>query len=137
MSQIIGRSTIESAQKSPPQLSGEFWTIGRFAILLAGTVLAAFPLVAIGSHTLFYRDFGAMWYRVNVYTRNSFLSGAIPLWNPFIHCGVPFQAQMGQWYPPLLLAIFFAHALVYERAAAGACDLGRSRHVLALEAFGN
>src|SRR4051794_543868 len=85
--------------------SGQQWTTRHFVVLLAGSLLAAFPKIAFGAHTLFYRDFGAMWYPVYSYTRDSILRGEIPVWNPYVHCGVPFQAQMGQWYPPLLASM--------------------------------
>jgi hypothetical protein len=77
----------------------------QFFVLLLIAIVAAFPTVVLGARTFFYRDFGAMWYPIFYYTRQSFLHGQLPLWNPYIHCGVPFQAQMGLWYPPLLLSM--------------------------------
>src|SRR4029079_5448899 len=111
-------ATAKLQNSDPP----EFWTLSRFALLLVVAVIACFPLVAIGSRTFFYRDFGTMWYPVYVYTRDSLLSGHLPLWNPYIDCGVPFQAQMGQWYPPLLLGLFLPmpwsiHALMLVHLA--------------------
>lgn len=70
-----------------------------FLLLLAAAVVAAFPQVAAGVHTFFYRDFGALGYPGAVFTRDALLRGEVPLWNPESHCGVPWLAQMGQWYP--------------------------------------
>ena len=71
-----------------------------FLALLAAALLAVFPDLALGIHTLFYRDFGGWSYPSAIFTRDALLHGELPLWNPESHCGVPWLAQMGQWYPP-------------------------------------
>ncbi len=77
----------------------EWLTTRSFLLLLAAALLASFPQVVLGLHTFFYRDFGALGYPGAVFTRDSLLRGQWPLWNPYSHCGVPWLAQMGQWYP--------------------------------------
>lgn len=85
---------------SDSQSNGAEWlTTRNFLLLLAAALLTAFPLVATGSHTFFYRDFGALGYPGAIFMHNSLLHGELPLWNPYSHCGVPWLAQMGQWYP--------------------------------------
>lgn len=71
-----------------------------FLLLLAAALLAAFPETALGIRSLFFRDFGALGYPGTVFTRDCLFNGEFPLWNPYSHCGVPWLAQMGQWYPP-------------------------------------
>lgn len=68
-----------------------------------------FPTVFLGIHSFFHRDFGALAYPIIHYSKESYLSGEIPLWNPLSHCGIPFLAQWGTMalYPPSLFYIFF------------------------------
>ncbi len=74
-----------------------------FALLLIATLFAAFPKVLLGIDTFYYRDFGFMCYPQAFYERESFLRGELPLWNPYICCGVPYMAQWGAWYPSYFL----------------------------------
>jgi Bacterial membrane protein YfhO len=85
--------------------SGGWATSRRFLWLLGAAIFAAFPLVATGGRTLFSRDFGALGYPGAVFLRDCLFRGELPLWNPDSHCGVPFLAQMGTWYPPGWLAL--------------------------------
>lgn len=78
----------------------EWLNYRTFSLLLAAALLAAFPGITLGFQTLFYRDFGALGYPGIFFTRASLWHGQFPLWNPYSHCGVPWLAQMGQWYPP-------------------------------------
>ena len=80
--------------------NADWLTTPTFLLLLAAALLVAFPEIALGTHTLFYRDFGALGYPGAAFTRNALFHGEFPLWNPESHCGVPWVAQMGQWYPP-------------------------------------
>ena len=79
--------------------ANEFWTPRRFLLVLAAVVLAIFPKVALGLTTFFFHDAGSLGYPGAFYFQQSILRGELPLWNPYSHCGVPFLAQMGQWYP--------------------------------------
>ncbi len=72
----------------------ETWfTLKRFAALLGVLILAAFPQVVLGSHTFYYRDFGAFGYPLAQFHRDCFWRGEWPLWNPLNNCGIPMLAQ--------------------------------------------
>jgi len=90
----------------PFRLHRKTSTTGAFVLMLACALFVCFPKIIIGTHTWFFRDYGAYLYPLNVFTRNSLLRGELPLWNPYSQCGVPHMAQLGSWYPPTLLAIF-------------------------------
>ena len=91
----------------PPTLdANKFWTTRQFLLLLAAALVVTFPEVALGFHTFFYRDFGALGYPGAIFAHDSLLHGELPLWDPYSHCGVPYLAQMGQWYPPGWLCYF-------------------------------
>ena len=66
---------------------------GRFAVLLAVCIFAAYPEVVLGARAFFFRDFGFFSYPLAYYHRQSFWRGEIPLWNPLSNCGIPFLAQ--------------------------------------------
>jgi len=84
----------------------EWLTTRTFLLILAAALIFAFPRVALGLHTFFYRDFGALGYPGSIFMRTSLLQGTLPLWDPYNHCGAPYLAQMGQWYPPAWLGCF-------------------------------
>ena len=86
-------------QPPPTPPANEFWTPRRFLLVLAAVVLAAFPKVALGLTTFFFHDYGALGYPGAFFFQQSIFHGELPLWNPYSHCGVPFLAQMGSWYP--------------------------------------
>src|SRR5881394_190293 len=71
----------------------EWFTPGRFALLLAGCIFAAYPEVVLGMQTFFFRDFGYFGYPLAFHHRESFWQGEVPLWNPLSNCGLPFLAQ--------------------------------------------
>jgi hypothetical protein len=84
----------------------EWLTLRLFLLVLAAALVAAFPRVALGLDTFFCRDFGALGYPGVIFLRDSLARGELPLWDPYSHCGVPYLAQMGQWYPPTWLCCF-------------------------------
>src|SRR5260221_12398329 len=73
----------------------DWLTPRRFAALLALLILAAFPKVALGSHSFVYRDYGGLGYPFIHYARESFWRGALPLSNRFTKCGEPSPPQLG------------------------------------------
>ena len=88
----------------------DMWlTPGRFALLLALSIFAAYPEVLLGSQTFYYRDFGFFGYPLAHYHRESFWHGEIPLWNPLNNCGLPFLAQWNTLvlYPGSLFYLLF------------------------------
>src|SRR6266496_3998461 len=84
-------------------------TPGRFALILAAGIFAAYPEVVLGMRTFFFRDFGNFGYPMAFHHRESFWRGEIPLWNPLNNCGLPFLAQWNTMtlYPGSLFYILF------------------------------
>ena len=80
---------------APHGTSPEWFTPGRFLILLALLITASYPMVLLGLETFYYRDYGVLAYPTIFYHRESFWRAEVPLWNPLSHCGVPFLAQWG------------------------------------------
>ncbi|HEY3760135.1 MAG TPA: YfhO family protein [Verrucomicrobiae bacterium] len=92
---------------SDPKSNDAGWLTTRsFLLLLAAALFAAFPQILLGTRTFFYRDFGALGYPGAVFNHDSLLRGELPLWDPYSHCGVPWLAQMGSWYPVQWLCYF-------------------------------
>ncbi|HUA67381.1 MAG TPA: hypothetical protein VMA13_02430, partial [Candidatus Saccharimonadales bacterium] len=81
------------------------WLAGLIAILL----FALYPGVILGTHSFFFRDFGAFTYPVAYYAHETFWRGQVPLWNPLDNCGVPFLAQWNTsvCYPLSLIYMIF------------------------------
>src|SRR5213593_1225918 len=90
-------------------LRDQWSTTGRFAIILAICIFAAYPEVLLGLQTFYYRDFGFFSYPLAHYHRESFWRGEIPLWNPLSNCGLPFLAQWNTLvlYPGSLFYLLF------------------------------
>lgn len=86
-----------------------WFTPGRFALLLALAIIAAFPEVVTGIASFVYRDYGIFSYPNAFYWRECFWQGKIPLWNPLSNCGIPFLAQWNTQvlYPPALFYLIF------------------------------
>lgn len=83
----------------------DWFSPGRFALLLAVLVIAKYPLVALGLKFFVVRDFGFFAYPLAYFQRAAFWHGSVPLWNPYNDCGVPFLAQWNTMplYPPALI----------------------------------
>src|SRR5262245_57094977 len=83
----------------------DWFSTGRFSLILALFVLASFPEVLLGVKSFVYRDFGLFSYPLAHHFRQSFWRGELPLWNPLNNCGIPFLAQWNTLvcYPPSLL----------------------------------
>ncbi|MDB6068422.1 MAG: hypothetical protein JWR26_4630 [Pedosphaera sp.] len=102
-------STPPENATAPGQLTREWLTPGRFALLLALLISVTFFDVVSGQGTFFYRDFGVFTYPVAHYQRECFWRGELPLWNPLNNFGVPFLAQWNTsaLYPPSLFYMVF------------------------------
>src|SRR6266403_2021876 len=87
----------------------EWFTPGRFALILAACIFAAYPEVVLGMRTFFFRDFGFFGYPLAFHHRDSFWRGELPLWNPLNNCGLPFLAQWNTMvlYPGSLFYLLF------------------------------
>ncbi len=85
--------------------AGDWLTRGRFALLLAALIFAAFPQVLLGLATFVVRDYGFFAYPLAYFQRQCFWRGELPLWDPYNNCGVPFLAQWNTMplYPPALV----------------------------------
>jgi hypothetical protein len=82
-----------------------WFTLWRFALLLALLVFAAFPQVILGLETFVVRDYGFFAYPLAHFQQDCFRHGELPFWNPYNNCGVPFLAQWNTMplYPPSLI----------------------------------
>jgi hypothetical protein len=87
-------------------VAGAWLTPGRFAILMLGLIVAAFPDLVFGAKTFLFRDYSLFGYPLAHYHRECFWRGEIPLWNPLNNCGLPFMAQWNTM-------IFYPLSLVY------------------------
>jgi hypothetical protein len=90
----------------PPAFAPTQWfSPGRFALILGALIFASFPQVLLGLQTFVVRDFGFFAYPLAHYQRECFWRGELPLWNPYNNCGAPFLAQWNTMplYPPALV----------------------------------
>ena len=73
-------STEQAHQPGNDRMLVDLWLPpGRFALLLALSIFAAYPEVLLGLQTFYYRDFGFFGYPLAHYHRESFWRGEIPL----------------------------------------------------------
>src|SRR5437763_4819765 len=93
MCQSPGHMVSEKSQPGTAPPADQWFTLRRFALLLAAFILAMFPDIILGGRTFIFRDFGLFGYPLAYHFRESFWRGEIPLWNPLSHCGIPFLAQ--------------------------------------------
>lgn len=92
-------STVQDKNIAKPS-PGNNWLTPRISIsLIAVALVAVFWQVIIGADVFFYRDAGALGYPMEFFQKQSLAHGQLPLWDPYNHCGVPFLAQWGRWYP--------------------------------------
>jgi hypothetical protein len=99
---------VEATSSAGRKASAEWFTAGRFALLLAAMFLASFPEVILGEATFVHRDYGRYSYPVMFHGQQSFWRGEVPFWNPLSYCGAPFLAQWSTLvlYPPGLFNQF-------------------------------
>jgi hypothetical protein len=96
-----------SAAREQPQIAEDWFTPGRFALLLFAFIALAFPEVLLDAKTFVFRDYGLFTAPVAWHLRDSFWHGELPLWNPLSNCGLPFLAQWNTvaLYPLSLLYV--------------------------------
>lgn len=87
------KSTAASARFIEGASGCDWFTPGRFALVLALLIAATFATLLAGFDALAYFDAGQFAYPVAYYHRESFWHGELPLWNPLNSCGIPFLAQ--------------------------------------------
>ena len=64
------------------------------AVILAVAVCAFYSVFLTGKRVSPGADLVNMFLPMKALTREAFASGVVPLWNPYIFCGVPFMATM-------------------------------------------
>jgi hypothetical protein len=89
----------------PANRDFNWFTPGRFALLLALLVFASFPQVILGMQTFVARDYGFFACPLAHFQKDCFWHGLLPFWDPYNNCGVPFLAQWNTMplYPPSLI----------------------------------
>jgi len=82
-----------------------WFTPGRFALLLALLIFATFPQVLLGLQTFVVRDYGFFAYPLAHFQQECFRHSQLPFWDPCNNCGVPFLAQWNTMplYPPSVI----------------------------------
>lgn len=67
--------------------------------------------VLFGNKVFAHRDLTRYFYPLREFSRNEFLSGGIPLWNPYIHCGSPHLAELqtAVFYPLSVIYLLFSY----------------------------
>ncbi|MBM3978713.1 MAG: hypothetical protein FJ304_00230 [Planctomycetes bacterium] len=109
--------------------------IRPYLVLALLWLLYFHPLVLRPAHTLFapYSDFLAEHLPAKLFLNREWrATGALPLWNPYHFCGVPFvhDIQVGAFYPPNAVVY-----LVPGRAVGAALSWVIALHVLAAGIF--
>jgi hypothetical protein len=96
---------VAAPSRARKDTTGDWLSLGRFAVGLAVLVFAAFPQVLLGLQTFVVRDYGFFVFPLAYYQRECFWQGQLPLWNPYNNCGIPFLAQWNTMslYPPALI----------------------------------
>ncbi len=89
----VERTPTSPTSDAPTRRADEWFTRGRFALVLAALLFATFPGVFLGTGAFFYRDYGFLGYPFVFYARECFWNGELPMWNPYVNCGAPFLAQ--------------------------------------------
>ena len=82
------------------------WPFLVFALL---TAICYFPILASSTDEIIDTgDIRKYFYWLHQYSREHLLAGRLPLWNPYIYCGVPFAAnpQASVFYLPSWIHLF-------------------------------
>ena len=71
------------------------------ALLFLILPILAFPELIFGNRTLYWSDLSWMHYPRRIFAAGEWLSGRIPLWDPYQHNGMPLlaESQVGVLYP--------------------------------------
>lgn len=84
-------------------------------VLFAGTLLF-FSDVLFRNEIFIHRDLLRFFYPLREFSRAQFLSGKIPLWDPYIHCGSPHLAELQTcvFYPLSIIYQFFSYPRAFN-----------------------
>ena len=86
------------------------WGWAKSAIpifILAGLALVFFSDVLFNGKIFIHRDLSRFFYPLREFSASQFLTGKVPLWNPYIQCGSPHLAE-------LQTCVFYPLSLVYS-----------------------
>lgn len=90
--------------------------------IVAGLFCWIFAGALFGSGVFAFRDAGSYYYPLLKFVRDQWLSGRVPLWNPYENLGVPLAANAtaGVFYPgTALLLLPIAYAWAYKLVILG------------------
>ena len=84
-----------------------------FLAIILGLALLFFSRILFGSYLFAYRDFHRYFYPTRLFTASWIREGIIPLWNPYLHSGIPHLAnlQSAIFYPFSLLTYLLPYHL--------------------------
>ncbi|HAV43307.1 TPA: hypothetical protein DCX15_04755 [bacterium] len=76
-----------------------------FLLIIGGMVILFFSRAIFSNDTFVYRDFFRYFYPTRYFAWESIRNGIIPLWNPYLYCGIPFLADLQSciFYPPSII----------------------------------
>ena len=79
--------------------------------ILAALGCIFFSETLFGNKIFIHRDLGRFFYPLREFSAREFLSGKIPLWDPFIHCGSPHLAELQTcvFYPLSIIYLLFPY----------------------------
>ena len=125
----------------------------RYLALLLILPFCAFPEIIFGQQTLYWTDLTWIHYPRHTFAAQEWLTGRVPLWDPYEDTGIPLlaESQVGVLYPPSLLfllpvtpsralALFillhFSLAAIFTYLLAQACNLSPPAATLAALSYG-
>jgi len=93
---VIVLTDVSPMNKSEISISSQtlaFPSSRAFAAILGLLLFLFLPSVFLGFQSFVFRDYGLACYPMAHFFRQSVWEGQIPLWNPYVDCGMPFMAQ--------------------------------------------
>ncbi len=84
--------------------------IDKYSILAISVIVIIFFGYVLFSDQMFvYRDFHRYFYPIRQFASEAIKGGILPLWNPYLYCGMPFLAepQTAIFYPLSLITYIF------------------------------
>jgi hypothetical protein len=77
-------------------------------LVLAGVVFIFFGNILFSNNTFGYRDIYLFVYPSKIFATSCIRDGILPLWNPYVYCGMPFMAILShQLLYPLSFIIYY------------------------------
>ncbi|MDO8603300.1 MAG: YfhO family protein [Candidatus Omnitrophota bacterium] len=84
--------------------------------ILAGLALVFFSDVLFQAKIFIHRDLSRFFYPLREFSAAQFLTGKVPLWNPYIQCGSPHLAELqtSVFYPPSIVYSLFPYPQAFN-----------------------